>query len=293
MRSNEGRHQDRGYGMNLNKAREYFSAYYEGSLDRGLREGFERMLRADAQAQAEYRAFERTMGQLEAMSAQEAVVPEDLHDRILARIDRTLWESRQRRQPIFQWWKSAILVGAAATALAVAIFQSNPQQSANTAGFTVAGPALKLEGAGGGVNLSYAPNGSHLVVIRDAQGAVLEQFTLKGAAIQNKPLANQARLARTIAIDIDGAVTWVALPGREREVTAADKGDLLALALDIADATGVPVVVQVRDPETQITWRLDVANPHGTATRALEPIGKKVELRSGRDDARVLWILDN
>src|SRR3989442_1402138 len=39
--------------MNINKAREFFSAYYENKLDLGLKQSFERELRSDAQIQVD------------------------------------------------------------------------------------------------------------------------------------------------------------------------------------------------------------------------------------------------
>ena len=45
--------------MNANKAREFFSAYYEGSMDRAIRQTFERRLNSDSELHAEYKAFEQ------------------------------------------------------------------------------------------------------------------------------------------------------------------------------------------------------------------------------------------
>ena len=98
--------------LNHEKAREYFSAYHEGTLERGLKETFERALSTDAQVQAEYRAFERLMGSLESLKA-EAPEPEfDLHEAIARRLDKHIYdEARRAKHPIFAWWKSAALGG--------------------------------------------------------------------------------------------------------------------------------------------------------------------------------------
>ncbi len=281
--------------MNLHKAREYFSAYYEGSLDRGLREGFERTLRTDAQIQAEYRAFERTMVQLDSMKTVEIQPPDDLHERILARIDRAQWDQKQRRPAPFAWWKSALLVGAVATAITLAVFQSRPTQGVNQAGFDpiVANPTLAVHATELGVSLDYAPAGKHTVVIREADGTELERIVITGKPMRDKVLSNPTPAAKAIAIDIDGVTTWVILPGRERTMNSKGKGNLRELALEIADGCGVAVVLQVKEPATETSWTLDSADALTTATRAVEPIGKKVELRGDDRHPRALWILDN
>lgn len=281
--------------MNVHKAREYFSAYYEGSLDRGLREGFERTLRTDAQIQAEYRAFERTMVQLDLMKTVEVQPPDDLHERILARIDRAQWEQKQRKATPFAWWKSALIVGAAATAITLAVFQSRPTQGVNQAGFdpVVSNATLGVHATELGVSLDYAPSGKHTVVIREADGTELERIVITGKPMRDKVLSNPTPAAKAIAIDIDGVTTWVVLPGRERSMNSKGKGHLRDLALEIADGCGVAVVLQVKDPTVETSWTLDSADALTTATRAVEPIGKKVELRGDDRHPRALWILDN
>ena len=57
--------------MNHDKAREFFSAYYEGTLESGLRQQLEARFRADAHLKADYAAFVETieaLGELAAMS---------------------------------------------------------------------------------------------------------------------------------------------------------------------------------------------------------------------------------
>ncbi len=83
--------------MTLAKAKDYFSAYHEGSLDRGLKQAFETRLREDTQLQAEYRAFERTMKELEAFGCVEVEPPSDLHDKIAARLDKAIWDQKRQK----------------------------------------------------------------------------------------------------------------------------------------------------------------------------------------------------
>src|SRR5688500_10784952 len=98
--------------MNASKAREFFSSYFEGTLDAGLRQAFERRLHTDAEIQAEYRAFERTMGQLSTLKDLEVEVPFDLHERISARVDLHIFEAKRAKgSPWIAMWKPLLIGG--------------------------------------------------------------------------------------------------------------------------------------------------------------------------------------
>lgn len=281
--------------MNLNKAREYYSAYFEGSLERGLRENFERALREEGQVQAEYRAFERTMRHLEAMKTVEVDTPDDLHDRIMARIDRHAWEAKQGAKPgAFAWWKVAVFVGAGALVIALSVMQG-AKQPVNEAGpLSMPNTArMDVQAIDGGVVLTHPTVHDRTIVIRDAKGDELESIHLRNQRMSAKPLTNQSASAKLISVDIDGASTFIVLPGIDKDLRSTGKGNLKDMALEIANACGVPVVLAVKDPEASVTWKLDPNDGHGTATKALSTTNTKVELRRSRDDAMLLWITDN
>lgn len=280
--------------MNLSKAREYFSAFYEGSLDRGLREGFERALKTDAQIQAEYKAFERTMMQLDAMKATDVEPPTDLHDLIMARIDKNVWDQKQKRNPVLSWWKSAIAVGVAATVIAIGVLQSGKGTAANEAGLTMPSNAsLDVRAGEKSVFLDYAPNGHHQVIIKSDDGKVLESLDLNGKPIRDKVLRNATKVAIMMSVEIDKSPTWIALPGTDRSNRSAGKGTIKDLALEIANACNVPVVLKVKDIDAETSWKLDSTDAHATAMSAVSAMSKQVELRGKVGDAQTLWILDN
>src|SRR5688572_18563817 len=173
--------------MSHDKAREYFSAYYEGTLERGLKETFERALSTDAQVQAEYRAFERLMGSLDVMKT-EAPEPEfDLHEAIARRLDKHIYEeTRKAKHPIFAWWKSAALGGLATVALVATILQLRTNQTGpGTAHLVpiVASERFELKSANGSFNLHYSTSGEKTILVRAADGSVLEQRELKNGSL--------------------------------------------------------------------------------------------------------------
>ncbi len=284
--------------MNLGKAREYFSSYYEGALERGLKESFERVLREDAQLQAEYRAFERTMNQLTAMQA-EVPIPDNLHDSIMARIDRSAWEQNQKQTSgLFHWWKPVTLGLALAAVAAIAFLKSNGADTTPTMGASLVQPTassarLDIKANGNGVRLNLPPVEKRTVEISDVEGHVLETLKLNQQGINNKPLTNASTDATLMQISIDGSTTWIALPGSARSTASAGKGDMKTLALEIAASSGIPVVVQAKATNAPMTWTLKADDPHGSAEQAVAPLNMKVELRGGGDEPRLLWILDN
>lgn len=287
--------------MNASKAREYFSAHYEGSLDRGLRESFDRVLRADAQIQAEYRAFSRTMDQLNAMSEVDVEMPSDLHDRIMAKLDLNAWEQKQRQRPgVFSWWKTALV---AAAVIAVAAFgvirsaqdASDPTIEANPLNVPSMSPSARLDvkPTANGVLLNYPKVGQRVVIIRDQDGAEKERIELINQGIEDKPLSNDGVSATIVEIVISDSNTWIALPSVEPSTTpSVGSGDVRQLALDIANLCRIPVIVQ--GPLKDLpSWTVDSSDAHGSAQVALRDHGYKVELRGDRSEPRMLWILEN
>ena len=108
--------------MNSNKAREYFSAYLEGSLDAGLRQSFERKLATDATVQAEYRAFVSVVEKLNALKDETIDVPYDLHETISSRLDRHVYDNKSKTTfALSGWWRSLALGGLATAAIIATI----------------------------------------------------------------------------------------------------------------------------------------------------------------------------
>lgn len=285
--------------MNAHKAREYFSAHYEGSLDRGLRESFERVLRSDAQVQAEYKAFCRTMDQLSGLTEFSIEPPADLHDRIMARLDLKEWEQKQRPQVgVFSWWKSALV---AAAVIAVAAFgviragQSNNALPDEANSISVPMPArarLDVKPNEEGVILNYPRVNNREVIIRDASGSEKERLHLKNQGIENKVLSNSGAEGVLVEVVIEDSHTWIALPGTGDPTPTVGQGDIKQLALDIANQCRIPVIIQCPE-RTLAPWTINSSDAHRSAEEALKEHNLKVELRGDQSEPRILWILEN
>ncbi|MEQ1822023.1 MAG: hypothetical protein ABL949_05920 [Fimbriimonadaceae bacterium] len=285
--------------MNVNKAREFFSAHYEGTLERGLKQSFETALAQDAQLQAEYRAFERTMKELDGLSAITIEPPEDLHERIAARLDRVAWEAKNAKPTgVRAWWRMAV-VGATATAvIALAVFQSRSGSTAvvNTSGIVpnipgVTSNDLEFSKVPDGVSLNVKANKGTIKFL-NREGTELEQKNLESGPIDRKLLANSGDEANLVGIKLDTQdVRWLAIPGKGARSIVAGSGSLKDFGTAIAKGFGTPVVLDCKDAELQVSWdREQELMP--LVNKAVAAHNLKVELRKA-NGGDILWIQQN
>src|SRR5687767_3235474 len=133
--------------MNADKAREFFSSYFEGTLDAGLRQAFELRLETDAETQAEYRAFERSMGQLDTLKDIEIEIPYDLNEKISARVDRHIFEAKRTKGSPWLAFLRPMAIGglAAAAIIGTVITMNNRSGGVQPAGLTTGSQPPKIE----------------------------------------------------------------------------------------------------------------------------------------------------
>jgi hypothetical protein len=289
--------------MTLAKAKDYFSAYYEGSLDRGLKQALETRMREDAQLQSEYRAFERTMQALESFGTVEIEPPADLHDKISARLDKVVWEQKRQKASgfSFAWWKGLVAVSAAAACIFG--FLSYSKNQANVSPASVFGGSGNSSAAqftfgaatanGRSLEMSY-PAGDAKVSIKDAEGHFLgEPMDLQGREIKSKPLENSSDAAQLITVEADlndnsSVASYVALAGKTKDPATTGKGTVKDMALAIAAHYQIPVVVQNKvDGDAPTSWDLSVPDPLGAAHAALTGLSVSVQ----QDKSGILLIV--
>ena len=272
--------------MNANKAREFFSAYHEGSMDPGLRQSFERRLNLDASVQAEYRAFERTMSELTVLKSMQVDLPFDLHERIGARLDLHVHEqSRSAKPALLGWWKGFVIAGIGALAIFGA-FQSLQNPGGKTLqgelgpGLPVEVP-MKVELVEGEPVLVYRPLGKRTLVIRDAiEGTERERIELDNRLLRS-PLRNTGLSANLVSIDAgDGSDPMlVAVPGSAPESDATGRGTIQEFVIALADRYRIPVTLTTTNPERMVVWHFESTDAMADATKALLDTRFAVEMR--------------
>lgn len=279
--------------MNPAKAKEHFSAYYEGTLDRGLKQAFETRLREDAQLNAEYLAFENTMQQLDGMRTVDVVVPSDLHERISARVDKHVWEQKREEKPSYlKLLRGLALAGVAGAGFFVAITQFRGNSGVSQSGIISApgsNPAkLDISSTANGVRLSYKDARDQRVLIKDESGAILQEIQLQAnKAIEDKPLTNESADAQLLTVEFEGGnPTLLALPGTVRNTEKTGEGSVADFARALAGKFGQAVVVEAPQTGQKVNWNFDTADPVGEAKEAVSPLTLNVELRQ----SGIIWI---
>lgn len=257
--------------MNLEKARDNFSAYYEGTLDKGLSQAFERALSNDAQVQAEYRAFSATMQQLENINIEVAEPEFDLHDRIMARLDRHRLEERNAAKPsFFANWRM-MLTGAAAAVLCVVAFNGSRNSGVNEAKLV---PVIIEQ-----LDVTRPSTDSKKIRLNkkaeDAQATILNTRTQSKFQTTDPELINGDAEAQTFEIILSGDPDklYVALPGTKTNVRRSGTGTILDLARAAADTYAVPVLIAVSPVDLPVSWNFSQVNARDALNQALHPVG--------------------
>lgn len=287
--------------MNQDKARELFSAYYEETLESGLRQQLETRFRTDAHLKADYAAFVETIEALDDLRFEEIEVPLSLNDRIATRLEQ---EEAKRRRPVLVWgnWLRGLGFSGLAAAAVLAAFVAIRSEGAGSsqAGLvptnsvsTTASPANRLvfSAKDREVMVSYRTEESGSVLVSAAgSGREIQRFPVTREEL-NTPLQNThttpALLRVTASGDASGAT--VVLPGTEKQTVKSGSGTLLDLASAVAGHYGVPVVV--RGNATQnVVWNFESG---ASALRATESALAGTQVSADQRDGDLITILGN
>ncbi len=262
--------------MNETKAREHFSAYYLGELDAGIRQAFERTLESNSQVAAEYRAFERTMKEIASLRDVRVDVPEDLVDRITARIDKQVWEQRRTEKPgLATWWRSLALGGVATVAVLGAVISvRNAGNVASSSLIPIAGAPMEqvyLAEKDGGYALAYQTSDHATVVVRSGiDGPEVARFELNGQRLHS-PLKNESKVSALLSIEVESKeALLVAVPGTDRVSEPKGEGSLVDLAKAIAGFYRKPVQLEADNPDARVAWGFVGAGPDESKLTALD-----------------------
>lgn len=247
--------------MNISKARDFFSAYHEGTLDEGLKEAFERSMAADPTIAEEYASFVELMESLSEPSP-EAPVPGDLHEKIMARLDRSAWEQKQKASSgWFGYWRPALIGGLAVTAIVAGILNLNNQnngvaEAGLAGGIVVPTNSAELIHDEDGFRFDIKGSvGSHFLVRRVDTGEVLEDISLRRTH-QSHEIANQSATAAPIEVVSPGGERYlvIVLPGTKHESAYSGEGSTLDVGRAIAGTFRMPVILRTPDSVRRFKW---------------------------------------
>lgn len=271
--------------MNLDKARDFFSDYYEGALEDGLRSAFEAALANDPEIAFEYRSFERTMKALEGLKAPVTEAPSDLHERIQARLNERMG-SQSRPAEIIVLWKRVALSGLAAAAIigAILTYSHRTSASTSTAGLT---PTVEIQPTRSAprIDVRVTPSGAMLSISSDEGGTVRLSSLADGKALREirrrpnetteTPLSNDGAKAVVLSVSLveQDVVRYVAIPGRETDPAGTGSGSVADFAAAIANTLHKIVVLRTSDPSRKADWTLSKEDSDGQIRDAASKAG--------------------
>jgi len=274
--------------MNINKARDFFSAYYEGELGGGIKEAFERSLTTDLALKSEYDEFVDLMKMLEE-PMEEVPAPLDLHEKIMTRLDHDSWQVKQTAKPgFFGNWKLAF-VGALALVAIVAggmsIMNRGSSNGSNTAEFfptpATVTETVDVTAVDGKLLLDVEANSGSKYQIR-AYGStdVIEEVTVKGTKFETEINTNSPT---TVALEVISAKgdrkLLMVHPGTHGESVLTGEGSIIDCAKAIASTFRTPILIRVSDPEQKISWSFEKTDDHNVRSTKLATSKLSLSLR--------------
>lgn len=276
--------------MNATKAREFFSAYYEGELSGGILEAFERELASNAELKVEYDEFCGVMALL-TEPAQEITIPADLNEVIMARLDQQAWQEKQAApQGFFGKFKFAMIGGLAACAIFAGIMSvSRPVNSNVSQGgvLPVVNPVkiateVDLTFGEAGPELTYVgQSGSTLTVIKLADGTELGSLDLGGVETR-RALENESDSADVFSVNgKDGeSLLTVVLPGKVQGDLLKGEGTIIDLAKALADTFRTPLILRVENLDKEVSWEFEMDGDTASRAAKLEKDGLSLSVRT-------------
>jgi hypothetical protein len=260
--------------MNSNKARDFFSSYYEGTLDGGLRQSLEVALREDANLHADYSAFVETIRELDALKYEEIEIPIYLSDRIATRLEAEQSKTRFGVPAWTNWIRGLAFAGLAAVAIIGALPLLSSHSNVGVAGALPGGSNLdqiQYKHDGSKLTLLFQPSASKTVVVTSASSnKEIQRFNMEGQRLEcpiENPLSHSA--AFKIQVLGDKAQSIVVVPGHQVTKAKAGSGSVQEMALALADHYQVPVVIDAADVTRHVTWTFSASDALSAANQAL------------------------
>lgn len=276
--------------MNLDKAREYYSDYFEGSLEPGLRDQFERELSENADVKEDYAGFVQAMNAFADLREDEVEVPFDLHDRILARVDLNIWEKeRSKPKGLGAWWRTLALGGVAALGIIGTLYTI-----VNKSGGTASSASI-VSGGSASLNPVFLANGQQLTLqLNAAKGVVLKVLLQETGAELSKVVFDRPQVDAPIRFTGAGgklvkivlsngdrvSETLIAVPG-DSATKAATNATVGQFAIAMASYYKVPVQVPQDKVNETVTYELSGTSAKDAPKSTISESKITVESRGG------------
>lgn len=277
--------------MNRAKARDFYSDYYEGTLDRGLTQMFERALKEDGSLREDYDQFCELMGSLDTLKDIEVPEPAFLHERIEKRMNEK--SAQTVAKPAFWWltWGKWAFAGATAlAALALVInMTAQPSKSPNSVANLVpeisisaeVPPKLALDDKG--LTLLFKPGSDARVTFQAMDSASgPKEFNLDAGQELRSPVHNESESAELVEITFSTSHDrlMVAVPGTKIVPQRNGSGTVKDLALALANTFGRPVQLATDKPAQRLVWDFKAGDEVDAVSQTLRQFELSLESRA-------------
>lgn len=266
--------------MNQDKAREFFSSYFEGTLESGLKQSLEQKLRSDAQLQAEYAAFARTMEELGQLKYEQIEIPSYLSDRIASRMEQA---EQKPKTSLLYLWLPRLSVGAVAAAAivgAVINLRSGSATVSTGGAIDIANPDPSFIGQGSDVKIHFAPTSPRRISVVEVKTGQAHTYELDRSKSIRNVLHNDNPAVALFQVKIDSgrSTYFVALPGSQVDAKSTGSGSLTDLAVAASGHFHTPVLVAATDTHKTLSWTFEGIDARAAVQKALTD-GQTVDIR--------------
>lgn len=266
--------------MTQDKAREFFSAYYEDSLEIGLRQTLESRLRTDVALRSEYDSFVLAMEALGGLRDEEIEIPSYLSDRIATRLE-AVQEKKAASFLSFAWLRTALAGGLACLALAGAFLALKPGAGGVATGSLVpegdAVAPFQVSGKDGDATLSTPATAERVYLVENG-GQTRKVRSAEGHPFSLLTNDNPAAAVFRVRPEAGGPTTLVVVPGKVRKAPTSGEGDLETFGRAISDTYGVTVTLAVARPAERVRWELENTDAVNAATASVSELGLTADL---------------
>lgn len=271
------------------KARELFSSYWEGSLDSAMRQQMDRSFGSNPELLGEYKEFVRAMEILEVSAQFDVPIPEDLHERISARLDHAMYEKDRQGKSLgfLAKWRQFAILGAVGVAI-IGGYLGLQNRGGNTPETTQANAIATIPGNSEGMKLVVkgdelflnldATSADRLSVLQMPAGTEVRSIQVAKNQKVASPLRNTGERALTLVIKSSTQEIMVALPGTKPSLITEGNGTVVQFAEALASLHGKAVQVEVKDSTKVLRWTL---NPNNVTSPTVSDTSLSVELEDG------------
>ena len=270
--------------MKPEKSFEYFSAYYEGTLEPVLKDQLEHLLAEDSSVAEQFASFVDSIVSLNALSTSRPDAPADLHEIIMRKVDQNAYELKKSQSRFsFANLKVAWFGLAASAALVCAFVALRPNTNTAsgfgagvvpTSGIQHTNDQLIVSNIKSELTITLKSARAENVKVTDLDSSLLvKEYSLKPNQVLRAKIYSEIQDSSLLKIEsVTGKDEIIlAIPSRVASQKLSGEGTIVEMAKAFAGRYQVPVQLMMPDLTKTVRWNFESKNLD-LAKFELEPI---------------------